>query len=210
MKGRFFMYSKNFRIIASSLFVALIFSLYLSLASFISSSEQIRSNVLRLHIRANSDSEIDQSLKLKVRDEVLKTGKEAFSGAENMEEAVEKCSAAAQKIKNTAETVIRENGFSYPVSVEIGRSFFPVRTYENDVTLPAGDYTAVKIVIGSGKGHNWWCVMFPPLCLPAAKGEKDLSDVLDEKEIRLTKSNPEIEVRFKICELIEKICSKAK
>mgnify|MGYP002624177331 CR=1 FL=1 len=204
------MYSKNFRIIASSLFVALIFSLYLSLASFISSSEQIRSNVLRLHIRANSDSEIDQSLKLKVRDEVLKTGKEAFSGAENMEEAVEKCSAAAQKIKNTAETVIRENGFSYPVSVEIGRSFFPVRTYENDVTLPAGDYTAVKIVIGSGKGHNWWCVMFPPLCLPAAKGEKDLSDVLDEKEIRLTKSNPEIEVRFKICELIEKICSKAK
>jgi stage II sporulation protein R len=201
------MFSKNFRIIVSSLLIAFVFSSYVSLASFVSSSEKIRSNVLRLHIRANSDSEVDQDLKLKVRDEVLKTGREAFSGVNSLSEAVKKGEKSKAEIQKTAEKVIRENGFSYPVSVEIGQSFFPVRTYENEVTLPAGDYTAVKIIIGSGEGHNWWCVMFPPLCLPAAEGEKDLSDVLDGESVHITKSNPKYEVRFKIAEIFEKICS---
>lgn len=204
------MFNKNSKIIISSLLIAFILSSYFSLASFVSSSEKIRSSVLRLHIRANSDSEIDQNLKLKVRDEVLKTGAEAFSGVENLSQAIEKTEKAKEKIRKTAEAVIKENGFSYPVSVEIGTDFFPVRTYENEVTLPAGDYTAVKIIIGSGKGHNWWCVMFPPLCLPAAQGETDLEDVLEKREIKLTKSSPKYEVRFKIAELLEKICSKTK
>lgn len=204
------MFTKETKIIISSLLIAFILSSYFSLASFVCSSEKIRSDVLRLHIRANSDSEADQRLKLKVRDEVLRAGRDIFSGAENLNEAVEKCTLATEKIQKTAQRVIYENGFSYPVSVEIGRSFFPVKTYENDVTLPAGDYTAVKIIIGSGKGHNWWCVMFPPLCLPAAQGDKSLSDVLEENEVKLTKSSPKYEVRFKICEIFEKLCSKSK
>lgn len=204
------MFNKKFRIIVCSILIALILSSFTELASFVSSSEKIRSNVLRLHIRANSDSEADQQLKLKVRDEVLKTGGKAFYDVDTLQQAVEKSKKAKEEIRKTAEKVISDNGYSYPVRVEIGTSFFPVRTYENDVTLPAGDYTAVKIIIGSGKGHNWWCVMFPPLCIPAADGEKDLSSVLDENEIKLTKSNPKYEVRFKIAEIFEKLCSKAK
>ena len=204
------MLSEKSKIIISSLLISLILSSYVSLASFISSGEIIRKNVLRLHIRANSDSLCDQNLKLRVRDEILKTGAEAFSGADSLSEAVEKSERAKQDLKQTAERVIRENGFSYPVSVEIGTSFFPVRTYENDITLPAGDYTAVKITIGEGRGHNWWCVMFPPLCLPAADGEKELESVLGSREMKLAKTNPRYEVRFKIAELFEKICSKQK
>ncbi len=204
------MKNKNFQIIVSSLLIAFIFSSYLSLASFISSSDKIRRNVLRLHIKANSDSETDQNLKLKVRDEILKEGSYIFAGAQNLKDAVENCENARGKIQKTAEKVIRENGYDYSVKTEIGRSFFPVRTYENSVTLPAGDYTALKITIGGGKGHNWWCVMFPPLCLPAAEGEKTLSDVLENDEEKLVKSNPKYEFRFKIAELFEKICSKAK
>jgi len=204
------MNNKNFQIIVSSLLIAFIFSSYLSLATFISSSDKIRQNVLRLHIKANSDCETDQNLKLKVRDEILKESNNIFSDAKNLEDAVINCKNAKEEIQKTAESVIKESGFSYPVKVEIGRSFFPVRTYENSVTLPAGDYTALKITIGEGKGHNWWCVMFPPLCLPAAEGEKSLSDVLDENEESLVKSSPKYEFRFKIAELFEKICSKAK
>ena len=204
------MKNKNFQIIVSSLLIAFIFSSYMSLSSFMASGENIRNNVLRLHIKANSDSDEDQSLKLKVRDEILKESPEIFSGVKNLKDAVKNCENAKKKIQKTAEKVIRENGYDYSVKTEIGRSFFPVKTYENEVTLPAGDYTALKITIGEGKGHNWWCVMFPPLCLPAAEGEKTLSDVLDENEESLVKINPKYEFRFKIAELFEKICSKSK
>ncbi|MCR4563044.1 MAG: stage II sporulation protein R [Clostridiales bacterium] len=204
------MKNKNFQIIVSSLLIAFIFSSYMSLSSFMASGEIIRNNVLRLHIKANSDSDEDQSLKLKVRDEILKESPEIFSGVKNLKDAVKNCENAKKKIQKTTEKVIRENGYDYSVKTEIGRSFFPVKTYENEVTLPAGDYTALKITIGEGKGHNWWCVMFPPLCLPAAEGEKTLSDVLDENEESLVKSNPKYEFRFKIAELFEKICSKSK
>ena len=173
------------------------------------SSENIRKNVLRLHIKANSDADYDQRLKLKIRDEILKETGYVFEGASDLEDAVIGCENAEESIKKTAEKVIAENGYNYSVKVEIGRSFFPVRTYEN-VTLPAGDYTALKITIGEGKGHNWWCVMFPPLCLPAAEGDKTLSDVLSEDEENLTKSDPKYEFRFKIAEIFEKICSREK
>jgi len=204
------MQNKTFRIIISSLLIGFIFSSYMSLASFIISSENIRSSVLRLHIKANSDTETDQNLKLKVRDEILKESANIFSGANTLEDAVINCSHSKEELLKTAQRVVDENGFSYPVTVEIGRSFFPVKTYENQITLPAGDYTALKITIGEGKGHNWWCVMFPPLCLPAAEGEKTLSDVLGKDGEELTESNPKYEFRFKIAELIEKICSKEK
>ena len=203
------MKNKNFQVAVSSLLIGLIFSSYLSLSSFMISSENIRKNVLRLHIKANSDTDFDRQLKLKVRDEILKESSDIFSGASDLEDAVKNCENAKEKIQKTAEKTIAENGYNYPVKIEIGRSFFPVKTYEN-TTLPAGDYTALRITIGEGKGHNWWCVMFPPLCLPAAEGEKSLSDVLSEDEENLTKQNPKYEFRFKIAELIEKFCSKAK
>jgi len=204
------MKNEKLRIIISSLLIGLILYSAFETGQFFSSSEKIRSRVLRLHIRANSDSPEDQALKLLVRDEILKAGKEAFSGAENLNEALSKIEESKSFLEKTARKVIEENGFDYPVRIETGIEFFKTRTYENEVTLPAGDYTAVKVIIGDGKGENWWCVMFPPMCLPAAEGEKELSDVLSEKEENLTKKNPRFEIRFKIVELIEKIRIKLK
>jgi stage II sporulation protein R len=201
------MFNQKSKIIVSSLLIALILASFMSVASFSASSAQIRSSVLRLHIRANSDSQEDQNLKLKVRDEILNSCYDIFSDAKNISEALEQAETEKAKIELAAKRVIAENGFSYPVKVEIGTSFFPTKTYENSVTLPAGEYMAVRVIIGSGEGHNWWCVMFPPLCVPAAKGDAQLSDVLTDDALKLTEKKPEYDVRFKIVEVIERLFS---
>lgn len=114
-------------------------------------SEEINANIVRLHILANSDTEADQKLKLLVRDRLLQ---ESGRTPELLTDA---------EIVEICENEIKKNGFAYPVSVERGRFHFPQKSYEN-VTLPAGMYHAVRIIIGRGEGQNWWCVMYPPLC----------------------------------------------
>ncbi|MBQ3005655.1 MAG: stage II sporulation protein R [Clostridia bacterium] len=173
-----------------------------STISFAQTCDEVRSDVLRLHILANSDSEEDQNLKLKVRDAVLKEGADIFEGSQNVEEAVSKITPQKDRLKSIAEKVIKENGKNYPVTVLLETEYFETRTYE-DVTLPAGEYLAVRILIGEGKGHNWWCVMFPPLCLPAATDTVDA--YMSDDEITLVKSQPEYEPRFKIVEWFQKI-----
>ena len=112
------------------------------------------------------------------------------------------------RLQKAAEDVLAENGMDYGVTVEIGQDFFTTRTYDNAVTLPAGVYTAVRVILGEGKGQNWWCVMFPPLCLPAAEGEVTLDDALTEEEEDVVTRSPRFEARFKIVELFEKIAEK--
>lgn len=198
---------KIFRV---SVLIALILSILFSMSSFAFSCNEVRSSVLRLHILANSDSEEDQKLKLKVRDEVLKTGENAFYGAENLEEAEEKIETAKAEIQKTAERVIKENGYDYPIKISICREFFSTRTYNGEITLPAGEYMAVRIIIGEGNGKNWWCIMFPPLCVPPANGNTTIDEVLDSNGKELVESNPKYEVRFKIVEIYEKIYAKLK
>ncbi len=119
--------------------------------------------IVRLHVIANSDSEADQRLKLKVRDAVLNASGSDISEAKD----IEGLNAAVKKhlpvLQSAAENVITSSGYDYPVKIEFGVFPFPARTYGN-VTFPAADYNAVRVIIGEGKGKNWWCVLFPPLC----------------------------------------------
>ena len=134
----------------------------------VSASTQVKTDTLRLHIIANSDSDFDQELKLRVRDRVLEYTGGLFAEASGKTEAEALAKYSASDIKAVAEEVIAENGADYSVSVEITNMWFETRTYDG-FTLPAGDYDAVRIIIGAGEGHNWWCVMYPPLCLPGAE-----------------------------------------
>lgn len=193
-----------------SLFCGFLIAVLLSITSFGASCGNIRKEVLRMHIIANSDSAEDQAVKLKVRDAVLEAGKDLFDGSLTADEAENVLASDKQALQNAAETVLRENGFSYGVCVEIGRDFFNTRTYDGKVTLPAGEYEAVRVILGEGKGQNWWCVMFPPLCLPAAEAQADIGDVLPENEAEITVRNPRYEARFKIIEIFEKLAEKTK
>lgn len=187
--------------------LTLVFSAVLSCTAFAKQCTEIREQVLRLHILANSDSEADQALKLKVRDAVLQEGADIFEGAKDLLTAQGNITGQSNRLKAIAEQTIYQNGASYPVTVEIDQEYFNTRTYE-DVTLPAGQYNAVRILIGEGEGKNWWCVMFPPMCLPAAESEATIDQVLTEEGTKLVRSNPKYEVRFKIVELFEELKEK--
>ncbi len=183
---------------------AFIITCVISTMSFASACDDIRNSVLRMHVVANSDSEEDQCLKLKVRDAVLEAGKEYFDNSESAAQAEEKLIPVKDELEKVAQKVVEENGYDYDVKVNIGNAYFPTKTYDGEVTLPAGEYEAVNVIIGSGQGHNWWCVMFPPMCLPAAESDTELDEVLSEREYEIVKSNPKFEPRFKIVEWYEK------
>ena len=176
----------------------------ISVSGFIKTSHNIRNDVLRLHVLANSDTVEDQDLKLKVRDAVLEEGKDIFGGEINVENAEEKIATEKSRLVDAAENVVKQNGFDYDVDVFVADEYFGTRSY-GDITLPAGNYTAVKVTIGESAGHNWWCVMFPPMCLPAAEDKTDIDMYLSEDEVKVVKCNPEYDVRFKIVEWYEQI-----
>lgn len=197
MKNKFFNLLFSFGI---ALFICFV----ISVVSFNDKSESIRNEVFRMHIVADSDSNDDQLLKLKVRDEVLSFADEYLKNAKNKEQAEQIIKSNKDEIVTRALKVINENGYNYSVDVKIGKCFFPTKTYNNSVTLPAGEYDAVNVIIGEGKGHNWWCVMFPPMCLPCADAKNEIKDYLSTDEQKLVNSKPELEPRFKIVEIIEK------
>lgn len=168
--------------------------------SFENDCKGIREEVLRLHVIANSDEDYDQELKLKVRDVLLQSGESIFSGSEDIISAESKIADKQDVLRYTAEETIYNLGFTYDVKIELARSYFPTKTY-GELTLPAGYYKAVRVIIGQGKGKNWWCIMFPPLCLPAATDSEDIiSDFLSEKEMQIVTSDPKYEVRFWLVE----------
>lgn len=173
---------------------------------FIRTSENISNEVFRLHILANSDSTKDQELKLKVRDDILTTGAKLFFSSKSLDETIKLCENNIDLFQTTAENCLRENGSDYDVDVYVDKEYFNTREYD-DFTLPSGIYNALKIVIGKGEGHNWWCVMFPAICLSGVTDDK-INDYLSEDEQKLINSNSDYEIRFKIVEVYEKIKSK--
>lgn len=183
---------------------SIIVSIILSMVSFDLDCSDVRDKVLRLHIVAASDKKEDQELKLKVRDALLKKGADIFDGTVDIENAVEKITPQISKLQKIASEVIKENGFDYTVSISLKDEFFATRTY-GKFTLPAGKYLALRVVIEKGEGHNWWCVMFPAMCLPAARANTDIEAILGKKGMRLISKNPKYEPRFKIIEIIEEI-----
>lgn len=194
----------NMRIAELSALTAMLIAIILSVSSFNSECQAVENEVLRLHVIANSDSAEDQKLKLAVRDELLSEWKQNYSSFSTKGEAEEAMKNDISLFEKTAKRVIEKNGFDYPVSARVEKSSFPTRTY-GTVTLPAGEYDALKVIIGEGKGKNWWCVMFPPLCLPAAQASAKLEDVLDSGELELVMQNPRFEMRFWIVEKIREL-----
>lgn len=167
--------------------------------------EDIPNHVLRLHVLANSNSEEDQALKLKVRDRILTICAGMLDGVKSRSDAEQAVAAELPQIQSAAEDEIRRQGYQYPVRAELTNMYFTTRRYEN-VTLPAGEYDALRVTIGSGKGHNWWCVLFPALCLPAAEAPAELQDVLNRNEMQIvTGKNGGYEVKFKSVEMYEQL-----
>ena len=158
------------RIIAiAALAIGLVATLLISSAvSFAETCGPIRNGVLRLHILANSDSDEDQRLKLAVRDRVLTLDLFSSGHAASKEEAEQETASSLLEIEEAAREELRRQGCTDDVKAELVRMYFTTRVYEN-VTLPAGYYDAVRITIGEGAGHNWWCVLYPPLCIPVKR-----------------------------------------
>lgn len=188
-----------------SVLIALIICGVLNINAFSQQCENIREKMLRMHVIANSDSVEDQQLKLKVRDAVLSAGKEVFDGSVTSSEAKEKITPHIDYLEKVAIETIKNEGFDYNVKITVENEYFNTRTYDNSVTLPAGYYNAIKVIIGEGKGQNWWCVMFPPMCLPTATAECEISDVLTENETEIVTGTEKYKLRFKIVEIFEEI-----
>lgn len=181
--------------------MALISGIFLCLADFDASCNELRKNVLRLHIVANSDSECDQELKLKIRDELLAHSGEIFNNTNSIEDAVLVANGRLEEFTEIANNVVKQNGYTYNITAEIGDSYFETRVYD-DFTLPAGVYKSLIIKVGEAKGKNWWCVIFPEICLPSAdKG--DLTDTVSEETADIAKNQKRYIMRFKAVEIFE-------
>lgn len=194
---------KNVSVVLSCV---VIFMCLISMSKFNVSCDKIKDDVLRLHIRANSDSEFDQELKLKVRDRILNDTGDMFYSVMTYEEAVEKTNEALPKIIESAKDEIKNQGYDYDVKANLDYSYFGTRHYDG-YTLPAGNYMALNLEIGEGKGQNWWCVMFPSICLSSAT---KLDDKLDKDEIDVITDYSGYKVQFKLVELYENIKQKFK
>lgn len=191
---------RKMRGIEAILLIGIVFTMFTTMINrTVEASSEVRSETLRLHIIANSDSEEDQTLKLKVRDRILEATGELFADVSGKTEAVAAAEYSSDDIKKIAEEVIAEEGFDYSVRVEVTEMWFETRTYD-EFTLPAGDYDAVRIIIGAGEGKNWWCVMYPALCVP---GAEENIEKYGKNSGFITGSG--YEIRFKIVEWIESL-----
>ncbi len=169
----------------------------------------IANSVLRLHVVANSNQDCDQSLKLAVRDRILREATALFENTLSAEDAVQAAKNNLAFIQKIAEEEVKQQGYDYSVTAEVGKFPFPVKFYD-DIMLPSGQYTAVKITIGKGKGRNWWCVMYPPMCslegITMDTGRKTLEKSLSREEYSMISSkNKKAEIRFKIVDMINSI-----
>lgn len=190
--------------------IACIFCIACSaLFSFGEECSFIRENTLRLHILANSDSPADQALKLKIRDAVLSCSGELFSGCDTRQKMISAAQEQLPKIQQVAEQTALHNGYELPVTVSVTDMFFETRRYDH-VILPAGTYTAVRIELGAAAGKNWWCVLYPPLCVSAAQtgfteDEAQISDSLLQQD-----ALPHYRARLAVVEWWETLCRWAK
>ena len=179
--------------------LALLAALTATAAALQGEQQALAGKLVRLHVVANSDSEQDQALKLRVRDAVL----EASEGLE-----AEDLEAALPRLQAVAQACLREQGSGDPVTVSLGEERFPTRLYDN-FALPAGVYRSLRVTIGAGEGHNWWCVAFPSICFRATAAEVQdaaVSAGFTEEEVRLiTGDGGGYVLKFKALELLERL-----
>ena len=174
--------------------------------------ECLSGKLLRLHVVANSDSDADQALKLEVRDAVLDCAAGYLENVSDVRAAEQVLGAHLAELAGAGQAVVREKGYDYAVRASLGTSHFPTKTYDG-FALPAGDYRALRVTIGAGEGRNWWCVVFPALCVSAASEWQDtaVSGGLSDEDVRLMAEEDEGYVlRFKCLELWDKLSQKCR
>lgn len=181
----------------------LLMIMILCCGQFFAAAQRAQEEVLRLHILANSDSEEDQQLKLLVRDHILQEVSEWFLSETDRNTVERIIQQRLAEITVLAQERVKEEGYDYPVSVQLCHSDFPTREYDG-FTLPAGDYDALRILIGEGKGQNWWCIMFPPLCVPTALSGESAA-WFEEHGLELLEQEPCFEPRFALLEWWQQI-----
>ena len=204
---KFIKYSKTCFLLVFLLFIYVIFCAK-SYSNAVSS--ELSNAVFRLHVLANSDSDQDQQLKLKVRDALLSYMNTLCSDCNTKEEAITIANEHKDDFQKIAENTIIENGYNYSIKIKINNFYFPTKSY-GDISLPAGYYDALRVEIGEAKGQNWWCVMFPSLCfidissgIVSSEGKEKWENNLDTESYELISENqtsPEFKLKFKLLEV---------
>lgn len=177
----------------------------------------VKDSLIRFHVIANSDSDEDQQLKLKVKNKVIEYLYPYLKESESIDNSRKIITDNMNNVKALAEEVIKEEGYSYNVNLQLSRENFPDKSYGN-IVLPQGNYEAFRIIIGSGEGRNWWCVMFPPLCfVDESKAEVEYDKVEEEiekqeknktqdlKNSDENSNNNDIKIKFKLVEVIQNL-----
>lgn len=187
--------------------IALLISLCLALCAGLTAhadQEELASQIVRLHVIAESDSPEDQALKLKVRDRVLEIMAPALKDAEDIDEVKSIISENLPRLQRAAESTLNAEGHKASAKATLSVENYPLRVYD-EFSLPPGDYLSLRIILGEGKGENWWCVIFPPLCSSAVEYDAAFSELSDKASKLIVTEEKEYILKFRIIELYERI-----
>lgn len=196
-------HTRKRRLLGRALVCGFVLAALCSFFPFAAACGQLPRDVVRLHVVANSNGAEDQAVKLLVRDAVLEEAARWYQGAGSMEEASSQLCIHLQSIAGAARQVLGEQGVGYSATAQMTEMYFPTRDY-GDFRLPAGRYRTLRVTLGEGAGKNWWCVVFPSLCLPAATQEEALL-TLPEGERQVVEGGQEVQVKLKAVELWESL-----
>ena len=196
-------HTRKRRLLGRALVCGFVLAALCSFFPFAAACGQLPRDVVRLHVVANSNGAEDQAVKLLVRDAVLEEAARWYQGAGSMEEASSQLCTHLQSIAGAARQVLGEQGVDYSATAQMTEMYFPTRDY-GDFRLPAGRYRTLRVTLGEGAGKNWWCVVFPSLCLPAATQEKALL-TLPEGERQVVEGGQDVQVKLKAVELWESL-----
>ena len=196
-------HTRKRRLLGRALVCGFVLAALCSFFPFAAACGQLPRDVVRLHVVANSNGAEDQAVKLLVRDAVLEEAARWYQGAGSMEEASSQLCTHLQSIAGAARQVLGEQGVGYSATAQMTEMYFPTRDYES-FRLPAGRYRTLRVTLGEGAGKNWWCVVFPSLCLPAATQEEALL-TLPEGERQVVEGGQEVQVKLKAVELWESL-----
>lgn len=196
-------HTRKRRLLGKALVCGFVLAALCSFFPFAAACGQLPRDVVRLHVVANSNGAEDQAVKLLVRDAVLEEAARWYQGAGSMEEASSQLCTHLQSIAGAARQVLREQGAGYSATAQMTEMYFPTRDY-GDFRLPAGRYRTLRVTLGEGAGKNWWCVVFPSLCLPAATQEEALL-TLPEGERQVVEGGQDVQVKLKAVELWESL-----
>lgn len=196
-------HTRKHRLLGRALVCGFVLAALCSFFPFAAACGQLPRDVVRLHVVANSNGAEDQAVKLLVRDAVLEEAARWYQGAGSMEEASSRLCTHLQSIAGAARQVLGEQGVGYSATAQMTEMYFPTRDY-GDFRLPAGRYRTLRVTLGEGAGKNWWCVVFPSLCLPAATQEEALL-TLPEGERQVVEGGQDVQVKLKAVELWESL-----